>query len=298
MRNRGLVGVLLVLAAAIAFAWLRPAELLFAVRDLKLRRMGFDERHVRVGAHRIHYLVGGEGPPLVLVHGLAMTAKDWSPLLEELSAGRRLYALDLLGTGDSDRPADVDYSIPQQSEIVHGFLDATSLRQADILGVSMGGWISLHLAAEHPERVRRLVLVSSAGFRFPTEIQEGTFAPRTISELEAMMALQTDRPARMPRFLARDLVRVLRKQEMVVRRATASMLTLRDTMEGRVANVRMPVQIVSGTADRVVPFDVAMRMRDAIPQAELVPLTGCGHFALLECKAAALPAIKNFLDRR
>lgn len=288
------IGALIAVLAVVVY--LRPAAVLFAVRDLKLRRLGFVERDVRVGEHRIHYLVGGDGPPLVLVHGLAMQAKDWSPLLEHFQ-GRRVYALDLLGAGGSDRPADAEYSVRAHTETVRRFMDALSLRQADVLGVSMGGWIALRLAAEHPERVRRLVLVSSAGFDFPTDIREGTFAPRTLADLRAMMALQSDRPAALPEFVLRDLLRELQKQDRVVRATTRSILTRRDVMEGRLSRVRMPVLLVSGTSDRIVPFDVSARMKAAMPHATLVALPGCGHIAVVECKAGVMDAVNPFLQR-
>lgn len=293
--------LLLVLAAGAigvaALVYFSPTTLLFAMRDFKLWRIGFESHEIRIGSHRIHYLAGGEGPPLVLVHGLAMNAKDWSPLLQAFAKGRRVYAIDLLGAGDSDRPPNIDYSVRQHTETLRRFLDAMQIERADVLGVSMGGWVGLRLAAEHPRRVRRLVLVSSAGFDFETDIRESTFAPESVADLQKMSALQTDRPMRLPEFLARDIVRVLREQNPVVRATTKSILSRRDIMEGRVANVRMPVLLVAGTADRIVPFTVAARMKAQLPQATLVPLEGCGHLAIVECKAEALPAITRFLER-
>jgi len=285
-----------ILAAGTAMVYFRPAALLGVARDVVLWHRGVREGDVRVGPHRIHYLTMGEGPPLVLVHGLAMRAKDWSPVLQDLGRGRRVYALDLLGSGDSDQPTDAEYSVRQQTEIVRGFIDALSLQQPDVLGISMGGWIALRYAAENPSRVRRLVLVSSAGFDFPTDIREGTFAPRDVAGLRAIMALQTDHPANVPDFMARDFVRQLREQDMVVRRATNSLLSGRDFMDGRVATVRMPVLLIAGTADRIVPYNVSERMKEELPHATLVPLEGCGHIAIVECRDRAMPAIRGFLE--
>ena len=79
---------------------------------------------VQVGSHRIHYWAGGEGPPLVLVQGVAMRAEDWAPLFRALKKRHRVYAPDLLGYGESDQPRDSDYSIATQSDIVRGFLDS------------------------------------------------------------------------------------------------------------------------------------------------------------------------------
>ena len=149
--------------------------------------------YVRVGGHRIHYLAGGKGPPLLVVHGVASRADDGAPIYRELMRTHRVYALDLLGYGDSDRPLDSDYSVTTQAEIVRGFMDAVGLREADVMGVSMGGWVALKVAAEHPERVRRLVLVSSGGLQFDTTLTPASFSPTTLDELRATLAMQTDR---------------------------------------------------------------------------------------------------------
>jgi pimeloyl-ACP methyl ester carboxylesterase len=283
------------IASLVATAWLRPLVLLSAVRQVKLWQLGVEHRHVRVGPHRIHYLTMGEGPPLVLVPGLAMRAEDWSPLLRELGAGHRVYALDLLGHGESDRPLDAEYSVREQTDVLRGFLDASGLRAPVVLGVSLGGWVALRLALEHPQRVGRLVLVSSAGLDFDTALEPGTFAPQTIAELRAMVEMQTNHAFTAPDFVARDVLRHLGESRWVVRRATESLLTRRDVLDGRLGAVRAPVLLVTGTADRIVPAEVSLRMQRELPHARLVLLRGCGHQAILECRAEAVPAIHRFL---
>src|SRR5262245_43053163 len=137
--RRWLVVLGILLVAFCTLAYLRPAMLLFALRDVQLRWLGFGGRDGRVGEARIAYIVGGKGSQLVMLRWLAMRAKDGSPLLADLTKGHRVYALDLLGSGDSDRPANAEYSVREQTAILHGFLDAMSLRQADVMGISMGG---------------------------------------------------------------------------------------------------------------------------------------------------------------
>ena len=95
---------------------------------------------------RVHYLVGGRGQPLVLVHGLDGRAENWARLMPALMChGHRVYAIDLLGFGRSDRP-DVDYSIALQAEVLNQFFDSQGLARADLGGWSMGGWVTLKFA--------------------------------------------------------------------------------------------------------------------------------------------------------
>jgi pimeloyl-ACP methyl ester carboxylesterase len=283
----------LLLAAFILFAYLRPLTLVFIARDLYLYGIGMRSAEVRVGGHRVHYYVGGEGPPLVMVHGIASRAADAALAYRALAKGHRVYALDLLGFGESDKPPDASYTVAMQAELVQGFLNAMHLRKTDLLGVSLGGWIALKVAAERPERVRRLVLVSSAGLKYPTELQETSFSPTNLEELRASFARQTD--AKVPEFVLRDFLRRSGKRRWVVTRSMRSALKAEDALDGRLQRVTMPVLLVWGTHDRIIPIHVAASMQREMPHARLVRLEGCGHLAIIECRDRALPAIVKFL---
>ena len=287
-----------VVAASAAFIYLRPLSVFAAARSVYLFAIGMRGGEVSVGGHRIHYFSGGEGPPLVVVHGVASRAADGALIYRELMRTRRVYALDLLGYGDSDKPEDSDYSVATQAAIVRGFMDAAGVPKADVMGMSMGGWIVLKMVAEHPERVRKLVLVSSAGLRFPTTLTEASFAPATMDELRASFALQTDNAPKIPTFVLRDFLRRSPSKAWIVRRSMASMLTLGDVLDGKLQRVTMPVLLVWGTNDRIVPYSVAALMRREMPHAQLVPLEGCGHLAIVECRDRAVPAIVRFLGVR
>jgi pimeloyl-ACP methyl ester carboxylesterase len=283
---------LALLAAAVYF---RPLTVFSYLQRVYLFAIGVRGHHVQVGEHRIHYLVAGEGPPLLIVHGVAMRGSDLAPLFRTLSQHHRIYVPDLLGYGDSDKPRGSDYSVTTQANVVRGFMDAVKLEQPDVMGVSMGGWIALRIAAEQPERIRRLVLVSSAGFEFRTSLNELSFSARNIPELQASLAMQTDRAHMIPMFVLRDILRVSKRKAWVTRAAMRSMLTRRDLLDRKLQRVRMPVLLVWGTRDRIIPFTLAARMQQEMPQARLVSLGGCGHLAIIECREEALPPIVEFL---
>ena len=100
-----------------------------------LSLVGIRSKYVQLDSFRIYYLVGGRGRPLVLVHGLGGKAENWFKLMPSLLRhGYRVYAIDLLGFGRSDRP-DVDYSITLQAEVLNQFFDTQGLEIADL-----GGW--------------------------------------------------------------------------------------------------------------------------------------------------------------
>jgi pimeloyl-ACP methyl ester carboxylesterase len=158
----------------------------------------------------------------------------------------------------------------------------------------MGGWVALKFAADHPERVRSLVLIDSAGFPFATAMTESTWTPANLAELDALIALQSDRFT-LPRFIARDLLRLNREHAWIMRRAMRSMLAGRDLMNGRVQRVTMPVLLMWGARDRIVPVAIAEQMKRELPDAKLVVIEGCGHLAIIECRNQMLPHIESFL---
>lgn len=294
---RGIVIVaLLILVTLAAAVYLRPLTVFTAFRRAWIFAHGFRGRETRVGAWRIHYYVGGDGPPVVLIHGLASRGDDWGPFLPTLTPRHRVYAIDLLGYGSSDRPRDAGYSIGLETDVVRGFLDSLHIARADVAGVSMGGWIALKLAAEHPERVRKLVLIDSAGFNFPTRLTADSFTPHDIAALQKLIDLQTDRAPRLPAFVARDFLRVNREHAWVLKAQFTSMLSGRDLMDGRVSGVTMPTLLLWGTRDQLTPYALGVRMQHELPNATLVTLNGCGHLAILDCRATAWPAIEKFLN--
>lgn len=291
--RRALIPAVIVITLLSVF-YLRPLMVFGAIRRMSLAFHGFRGREARVGQWRIHYYTGGDGPPLLLIHGLASRGEDWSGVFPILAPHHRIYAIDLLGYGGSDRP-HVDYSIALETDVVRGFLDALHLERADVAGVSMGGWIALRLAAEHPERVRKLVLLDSAGFEFPTTLAPDSFTPHDLGGMQRLIDLQTARAPHVPAFVLRDLLRVNREHAWIIRAQLASMLSRRDLMEGHLARVTMPTLLLWGTRDLLIPYSVGVRMQHELPNARLVALDGCGHLAIIDCKETARPEMERFL---
>src|SRR6202046_2347122 len=184
-------------------AWRNPLWLVDKQVDAKLRLRGMHSEFVTVNGYKMHYLVGGSGRPLVLVHGLGSRGSDWANLIPELiDSGHRVYALDLLGYGYSAQPRDAGYSISDQAAIVEGFLDSQHLQQVDLAGWSMGGWIAMKVALQQPQRVRRLVLLDSAGLRFKLGYPPSIFQPASPGDLAVLEELLVPHPRPLPRFVA------------------------------------------------------------------------------------------------
>ncbi len=291
-------GFLVFLAALLstgAAVYERPGMFVTAIQRLRVWRMGLQIRSVMLGPYRINYMVAGEGKPVVLVHGLAGRAEDWLPMVRALTShGFKVYAPDLLGFGRSSRP-DVEYSISQQEEIVRQFMDSQQLQQADVAGWSMGGWITLKFAADHPDRVRRLILLSSAGLKFDP-VNVAALRPKTEADLAHMMSILTPHPPVIPSFYAQWFLRDFAAEDWVVERSLRSMLTGKDIMDDKMGTVKMPVMIAWGRQDVLTPPSIGEQMRQAMPQSVFFMFDDTGHLAPNECSARLGPHIVEFLN--
>jgi pimeloyl-ACP methyl ester carboxylesterase len=280
--------LLLILAGGATF-YLHPLAVNDAILRYKLSRAGVQSHYIQAGGYNLHYLEAappknaGPGKTLVLIHGLGSRGEDWSPLLPGFAqAGFHVYVPDLLGYGRSPRP-DVPYTISLEEKTTVDFLDALHLDKPDVGGWSMGGWVALKLAADHPERVDRLMVYDSAGLYFPPVFGTDLFAPTDRAGLARLMAAISPHPKPLPGFAQDDALRKLGLNAWIVNRTMASMVSGRDLMEFRLHLIHQPTLIVWGSHDDLIPLSVGERMHKGIPQSTMTIMENCGHLSPAEC---------------
>jgi pimeloyl-ACP methyl ester carboxylesterase len=239
------------------------------------------ERRIDVDGISIRYIEAGidnPEPPIVLLHGFQAGADIWYPhAFPALSARRHVVALDLPGFAYSGKLDS--YSTEAYANFLHSFLDTLGYDQVDLVGHSMGGQIAVATAAAYLERVRRLVLVSSAGL------------PRTESPIAAL-ALLTDRST----FHLRLYPTVIRLATRV-RAGRACMNMVRtDSVYGLLSDLPMPTLVVWGSRDRLVPLEHATIFARAIPHARLAIMRGCGHMPFYQKPRQFERLVLSFLN--
>jgi pimeloyl-ACP methyl ester carboxylesterase len=293
------VAGVLALVGGVGF-WERPVSFFNQGSYLLEHLTGVESRTVQVGSHRVHYLASGpaDGRAVVLVHGLGGSAEEWHNLTRYLvKAGFRVYRPDLPGFGRSEKPVDFSYSVSDQAEVVTGFMDALGLKQADLCGTSMGGWIVQLVAAKHPERVRRLIVFDAVGIYEKPTWDTALFTPATPADLDQLMVLLMPNPPKTPGFIARDIIRFSNDRAWVVRRAVATMLTGKDTTDQLLPELKMPILIVWGALDRIAPLSQGETMHRLAPQSDLEVFADCGHLAQIQCADRIGPRVVEFIER-
>jgi pimeloyl-ACP methyl ester carboxylesterase len=291
--------VLLTIVAGLVFyrypLWVADQQIRF-----HLWREGVKSEYIEVDGYRLHYFEvspanGSAGTPLVLVHGLGARGEDWGAMMPALAAsGFHVYAPDLLGYGRSPKP-DVDYSISLEEKIVTQFMQAVHVPRADVGGWSMGGWISMKLALDHPEMVDRLVIYDSAGVYFPPTFGPELFTPNDVAGVRTLIAILTPKPRELPDFAAEAALRKLQGNAWVLRRSMASMTSGRELLDFRLYKISQPMLIVWGAEDKLIPLSVGEAIHRSVPQSVLNILDGCGHLAPAECARPVIAGTVKFL---
>jgi pimeloyl-ACP methyl ester carboxylesterase len=242
----------------------------------------FDSRTLTVDGLNLHYFCGGNGSPLVLVHGLGSSAGvEFYFNLEPLAAHHHVLAIDLPGFGRSDKPA-VDYTIAVFVKAVRDLMRSESLERAALMGVSMGGRVALGLALESPEMVERLILVDALGVGAPKRVLAyrllltrglGELTLSSTARALRRMRPQTirrlwswymQRPGRLDDILTDQRIadhgELLSKREyraayLSSLRSIASMHTLRGgvLVKDRLKELPMPTLLIWGRHDHIFP---------------------------------------------
>ena len=302
MRTLGrLVLVLLVLGALLGVTfYLRPLWVMQQATHLGLFFSRVQSNYVLTPEGRVHYYeaeprIPGGGVPIVLVHGLGDRDEAWASMLKRLKrAGFHVYAPDLLGYGRSPRPEDGDYSIAGQTKYVSDFIEALGLQKTNIGGWSMGGWIALKVALDHPELIDRVVVYDSAGTRFDLKEPKKLFEPQTTDDVQRLFSTMEPDAKPLPMFLRRDLLRAIQGYQWTIDHNLNSM-TEKDLLDSRLPSLTEPLLIVWGSDDHLIPLAVGQQMHQLVPNSELDILAGCGHLSPNHCASRAAQATADFL---
>jgi 3-oxoadipate enol-lactonase len=248
----------------------------------------------------LHCRVEGpsDAPPLVLANSLGTDLHLWDPQAAALSSRFRRVRYDGRGHGRSEAPPG-PYSIDQLGGDLLAVLDGLDVGRAHLCGLSMGGLISLWLAARHPDRVDRLVLVSSASRIGTEERWEARVQAVRNGGMEAVVDTVVDSIFLTEAFRRRDPATTRRVADVLLSTPVdgyvGSCLALRDADLGPlVPQVRAPSLIVAGRHDVSTPPEDAESLRDRLPGSRLVVLDAA-HLCNIEQPEAFTDAVVEFL---
>ena len=255
-------------------------------------------KRIKLGSLNIRYFSGGQGEPLVIIHGGGDGARAWLKSSEELSKYYSVYIPDLPGFGHSQSAND-KFHLPEYVAFIEDFTHALGIESFHLVGHSIGGGIALHYALKSPQKVKGLVLVSSwcLGIEAALWVRLLSHPALCRSLGEASIAVLKG-----VKWLARLFYAPFRFANPVTRvkmDVGKTMITLRGqttVLQDRLCELTMPTLLVWGSGDRIVPASHAYVAAELIPDCQLHIFEGCGHSVYKQRAGEFSQLLANFLD--
>ncbi len=264
-----------------------------------------DECWANLDGLKIRYLESGKGKNkhILFIHGLGSAADRWMKIPDILSSDFHSVAIDLPGFGESDKPANIDYTIDQFRQFIISFQKEISIfdEQTSLVGHSLGGYIASELAIQNQNNIPQLVLIDSSGMlNQPTPILEEYFNaamnPSKENVRKAFEKMVAD-PARIPSQLVDGFIRRINMPN--AKHAFKS--TLANSAKTQIGLDRLkqinniPTLILWGVHDKVIPLEHSKFFKDAIDKSRLEIIDDAGHAPFAEKPDQVCEILKDFL---
>jgi pimeloyl-ACP methyl ester carboxylesterase len=302
----GIIGVAMGVGALATAAWV----------EFKARRAERSNppagQFMDINGVHLHYIMRGEGSPVVLLHGNTLSSADFesSDLLNALAQNHRVIAFDRPGFGHSSRPRDRQWTPGEQSALFCAALDRLGISKAAVVGHSLGAMVAVAMALDEPAKVSQLVLIG--GYFYPSlRIDALLTSPNAVPVLGDVMrytvtalasrALIKSTVKRIfsPMPVPEDFFPTL-SREMMLRprqvRASAEdatfMVPSANAMPRRYYELRLPITLIAGADDQIIDSAAnSQRLNQEVPHSELHVMPGTGHMAHYQARHLILAAL-------
>jgi pimeloyl-ACP methyl ester carboxylesterase len=273
-------------------------------------------RQARIHGHDVRYRMAGEGPVILLIHGMAGSSRTWLDVMKILARDYTVVAPDLLGHGESAKPLG-DYSLGAYASGLRDLLVGTlGIESATLVGQSLGGGVAMQLAYQHPELCQRLALVASGGLgREVSWVLRALALPGAEYVLPPLFPRAARRAGdKLVRFFHERGVRAPHVAEMWQAYASltetpnrrAFIRTVRAVIDpgGQTVSARdrlylaaaVPTLIVWGDQDDIIPVAHARAAHELMPESRLEIFEGAGHFLHVEQPLRFAETLRDFVE--
>lgn len=272
-------------------------------------------QHVTIHGHDVSYRVAGEGPTVLLIHGMAGSSATWRDVMPTLAERYKVIAPDLLGHGESAKPLG-DYSLGAFASGLRDLLGILGESSATVVGTSLGGGVAMQLAYQHPEIIERMVLVGSGGLGREVSI---VLRALTLPGADLLMPIAFNSYTRAATAKVGSLLNRFglvgpHVEEMwhayraltEVENRHAFVRTLKAVVDpgGQSVSAKdrlylteaMPSLIIWGDADPIIPVKHGYQAHLAMPGSRLEVINGAGHFPQVEAPEEFVRILLDFLD--
>jgi len=276
-----------------------------------------DSQFIEVNGIKVHYKISGSGEPvMILLHGFGASTFSWREVLQPLSQYGTVVAYDRPAFGLTERPMPEEwqdenpYALTSQDDLLLGLMDQLGIQKAILVGNSAGGTVAVYTALQHPERVLSLVLVDAAIyqsggantllrtlFKLPQVDRLGPWFVRQIQDWGMnMLNSAWHDPGKITPEITAGYRKPLQGEnwdralwELTKAQGDAGLASQLDQLT-------LPVLVISGDDDRIVPTRYSVQLQSDLPDAQLVVIPTCGHVPQEECPQEFLNAVTAFIS--
>jgi abhydrolase domain-containing protein 6 len=242
------------------------------------------------------YLKQGTGPSLVIVHGVGGHKEDWQGLMAAMAATHTVYAVDMLGFGKSSRDAP-DLTIPAQAAAIKALLDDEKIASTDLVGNSVGGWVTATFAATYPHATRRLIVIDPAGFAdmFKGEPPVNLF-PDNVEQMKKLLSYTLHSSfAHTDTFAQKAYEGFVASNEKSIEERLGPALYNSPRLEEVMPRIKAPTLVVWGAEDKLFPVALAPYITRLTPGAKSEVIAGASHFPQVDQPDRVRDVVQQFL---
>ncbi len=263
---------------------------------------------------KLFYEEEGQGPPVLLIHGFGTSSYTWRHVIPALAFKHRVIAVDLKGFGQSDKPFDERYSVLDQAELLAQFIEDHDLRDLTVVGHSFGGGVALRLALDHDARlagrIKKLVLLDSIAYPqhipvffrlldMPLVSHLGVrMVPPTVQTRVALQIAYFDDdkidPEEVETYAAP--LKTAAGKHAIIYSARQIVPDDIDVIAQSYTSITLPTLILWCDHDRIVPLEIGLKLRRALPNSTLRLVQDCGHMPQEEQPETTSELLRSFLD--
>jgi abhydrolase domain-containing protein 6 len=291
MKKKLAVVLAVVVALGVVLYFVLPGLLVGWARDKERRAAGLTEKHLQIAEYEIAYLEGGQGTPILMVHGFAANKDNWTRFCKFITPNYHAVALDLPGFGNSTYLENGSYGIVEQANRLDQFANAAGLKKFHIVGNSMGGNISARYSIMFPAKVLTLGLFDSGGLTTPvpsemrTRLSKGEPNPliaASAEEFDRMLKFVFVKPPEIPWIIQNYLV-----NEAISHNASNSKISKQispelSPLEPDLQKIKARTLVLWGANDRVIDVSAVQVLEKGLPDCTTVIMKDCGHLPMIE----------------
>ncbi len=269
--------------------------------------------YIKIGQFNARYwVVGDNGSPVILIHGIGQYVEHWASAISALAAHHQVYAVDLPGHGKTDKPLDISYTLDDLSQFVKDFMSTLGIEKAHIVGHSLGGAVSMRLVLRQTAAVDRLVLVDSGGFGREVSMMFRILSLPLLGEMFTRPSLSGSATllkmfVHDPATMIDDIIEHNYQMSALPSAQQSLMKTLRTNVNfwgqidnspdiQRITSITNPVLVIWGRQDNLIPAAHADIAAKGFPNVHVQLIDNCGHFPMLEHASEFNRLLLDFLS--